>query len=169
MLRSGSWVPLKAPLKEAIEQLASDTRRWPERPMLESDGVGALARANVCVKVSALTPLLRPDAPARGQADAAERLRQLLRHAHSDGAHLHIDMESLDSREAVLELVLGLLDEDEFRDGPSAGLVLKAYLRDSPQQLDQIIAWARATSRTPPLTVRLACPARLSPGVRGLG
>ena len=79
-------------------------------------------RANVCVKISALTPLLRPDAPARGQRDAAARLRPLLRSAHEHGAHLHIDMESLDSREAVLELVLDLLDEDEFREGPSAGL-----------------------------------------------
>ena len=43
-------------------------------------------------------------------------------------------MESLDSREAVLELVLALLAEDEFADGPSAGLVLQAYLRDSPDQ-----------------------------------
>ena len=43
-------------------------------------------------------------------------------------------MESLDSREAVLELVLELLDEEEFRAGPSAGLVLQAYLRDSPDR-----------------------------------
>jgi RHH-type proline utilization regulon transcriptional repressor/proline dehydrogenase/delta 1-pyrroline-5-carboxylate dehydrogenase len=64
-------------------------------------------------------------------------------------------MESLDSREAVLELVLDLLDEDEFRTGPSAGLVLQAYLRDSPAQLDQVVAWARRSPRTPPLTVRL--------------
>jgi RHH-type proline utilization regulon transcriptional repressor/proline dehydrogenase/delta 1-pyrroline-5-carboxylate dehydrogenase len=64
-------------------------------------------------------------------------------------------MESLDSRDSVLELVLELLDEDEFRDGPSAGIVLQAYLRDSPDQLVQIVDWARATRRTPPLTVRL--------------
>ena len=37
-------------------------------------------------------------------------------------------MESLDSREAVLDLVLELLDEDEFREGPSAGLVLQVVL-----------------------------------------
>ena len=140
---------------EAIEQLAGATRRWPERAMLEADGAGPLPRANVCVKVSALTPLLRPDAPERGQRDAGRRLRPLLRAAQASGAHLHIDMESLDSREAVLELVLHLLDEDEFRSGPSAGLVLQAYLRDSPDQLKQIIAWARTTPRVPPLTVRL--------------
>ena len=128
---------------EAIEQLSAATRGWPARAMLETDGAGALPRANVCVKVSALTPLLRPDAPERGQRDAARRLRPLLRAADSAGAHLHIDMESLDSREAVLDLVLDLLDEDEFRDGPSAGLVLQAYLRDSPDQARRVIAWAR--------------------------
>ena len=40
---------------------------------------GPLPRANLSVKVSALTPLLRPDAPERGQRDAADRLRRLLR------------------------------------------------------------------------------------------
>ncbi|MGH2855981.1 MAG: proline dehydrogenase family protein, partial [Solirubrobacteraceae bacterium] len=131
------------------------TRTWDPRPLLESDGSGQLPRANVCVKVSALTPLLRPDAPERGRLDAARRLRPLLRAAQAAGAHLHIDMESLDSREAVLELVLSLLDEDELRAGPSAGLVLQAYLRDSPAQLQRILVWARATARTPALTVRL--------------
>ncbi len=140
---------------DAIEQLARATGEWPERAVLEADAVGQLPRANVCVKVSALTPLLRPDAPQRGERDAARRLVPLLRSARAADAHLHIDMESLDSREAVLELVLGLLDEEEFRDGPSAGLVLQAYLRDSPDQLDQILSWAQATRRSPPLTVRL--------------
>jgi RHH-type proline utilization regulon transcriptional repressor/proline dehydrogenase/delta 1-pyrroline-5-carboxylate dehydrogenase len=140
---------------DAIEQLSVATRTWPRREILEYDAGGPLPRANVCVKVSALTPMLRPDAPERGQRDAARRLRPLLRAAREAGAHLHIDMESLDSREAVLELVLDLLDEDEFREGPSAGLVLQAYLRDSPDQLAQIVSWAQGTSRTPPLTVRL--------------
>jgi RHH-type proline utilization regulon transcriptional repressor/proline dehydrogenase/delta 1-pyrroline-5-carboxylate dehydrogenase len=140
---------------DAIERLAPATRSWPPRDVLEADGIGPLPRANVCVKVSALTPLLRPDAPALGQRDAAGRLRPLLRHAQKAGAHLHIDMESLDSREAVLALVLALLDEQEFADGPSAGLVLQAYLRDSPEQAARVIDWARRTRRTPPLTVRL--------------
>jgi RHH-type proline utilization regulon transcriptional repressor/proline dehydrogenase/delta 1-pyrroline-5-carboxylate dehydrogenase len=140
---------------EAIEVLAPACERWPAREALETDAAGALPRANVCVKISALTPLLRPDAPARGQRDAAARLRPLLRSAKQHGAHLHIDMESLDSREAVLELVLQLLDEEEFRDGPSAGIVLQAYLRDSPDMMNQVIAWSRATLRRPPLTIRL--------------
>jgi proline dehydrogenase len=107
------------------------------------------------VKVSALTPLLRPEAPERGQRDAAPRLRALLRRAKDLDAHLHIDMESLDSREAVLELVLDLLAEPEFAEGPSAGVVLQAYLRDSPQTLDTILDWAARAPCAYPLVVRL--------------
>jgi RHH-type proline utilization regulon transcriptional repressor/proline dehydrogenase/delta 1-pyrroline-5-carboxylate dehydrogenase len=64
-------------------------------------------------------------------------------------------MESFDSREAVTELVLELLSEPEFESGPSAGIVLQAYLRDSPELCDRIITWAHATPRAYPLLVRL--------------
>jgi proline dehydrogenase len=140
---------------ETLERLVREARRWPQRPVLERDSSGPIPRANVSVKVSALTPLLRPDAPELGERDAAGRLRPLLRKARERGAHVHVDMESLDSREAVLELVLELLGEEEFRDGPAAGVVLQAYLRDSPQQLERLLRWARSSRRRPPLTVRL--------------
>jgi proline dehydrogenase len=142
---------------EALETVVRESAKWPERPKLERDSAGPLPRTNLSVKVSALTPLLRPEAPERGKRDAAERLRGLLRQAKELGAHLHIDTESLDSRDAVLELVLELLAEEEFREGPSAGMVLQAYLRDSPQTLDAIEAWltGAGAQRATPLTVRL--------------
>jgi RHH-type proline utilization regulon transcriptional repressor/proline dehydrogenase/delta 1-pyrroline-5-carboxylate dehydrogenase len=140
---------------EALDGLHEVYRRLPARPRLEADSFGTIPRENLSVKVSALTPLLRPDAPERGKRDAAPRLRDLLRHAREVGAHLHIDMESFDSREAVTELVLELLSEDEFRDGPSAGLVLQAYLRDSPDLCERIVEWATPAGRAHPLVVRL--------------
>ena len=139
----------------ALRELASAVRRWPERPLLERDELGPIPRANLSVKVSALTPLLRPDAPELGQRDAARRLLPLLRSARELGVHIHIDMESLDSREAVLALVLDLLSDAELAEGLSAGVVLQAYLRDSPSQLDQILDWTRSRPRNPPLQVRL--------------
>jgi proline dehydrogenase len=142
---------------DALDTVARSAEGWPSRPQLERDSAGPLPRANLSVKVSALTPLLRPDAPERGKRDAADRLRPLLRRAAERGAHLHIDMESMDSRDAILELVLDLLAEDEFRAGPSAGLVLQGYLRDSPQTLDTILEWLNgpAGGRAHPLTIRL--------------
>src|SRR5207244_11860272 len=98
---------------------------------------------------------LRPEAPELGKRDAASRLRVLLATARSLGAHLHIDMESYDSREAITDLVLETLADPEFRDGPSAGVVLQAYLRDSPALCERFIGFAESTDRRHPLVVRL--------------
>ena len=140
---------------EGLEALTDRSRCWPAHPALEADVLGPVPRANLSVKITALTPQIRPEAPRRGIDAAVARLRPLLRRARDLGAHLHIDMESLDSRETVLGLALELLAEPEFRDGPSAGVVLQAYLRDSPQELEQILGWAAASARSVPLTVRL--------------
>ena len=140
---------------DALGELAESHRGWPPRPILERDSIGPIPRANLSVKVSALTPLLRPEAPEPGQRDAAGRLRGLLRAARELDAHLHVDMESLDTRDAVLELMFELLDEEEFARGPSTGVVLQAYLRDSAVQLERLLAWARGSPGTPPVVVRL--------------
>ena len=140
---------------DALQTLSTAAQRWPTRELLERDASGPIPRANLSVKVSALTPLLKPDAPERGQRDATPRLQALLRQAKALGAHLHIDMESFDSREAVTDLVLDVLGADEFRDGPSAGVVVQAYLRDSPELVDRILDWSARTPREQPLVVRL--------------
>jgi proline dehydrogenase len=140
---------------EALETLAEAAPRWPARPVLEVDSLGPLPRVNLSVKVSALSPLLRPEAPDVGREDAERRMRPLLARANELGAHLHIDMESVDTLEATMELVFELLDEPAFEDGPSAGIVLQAYLRESPEQLERVIEWASRTQRRPPLVVRL--------------
>jgi proline dehydrogenase len=141
--------------RDALEVLASAASGWPERPVLESDSRGPIPRANVSVKVTALTPLIRPEAPELGRDDAARRMRPLMRTARDRDAHLHVDMESVDTLETTAELFFELLDEQEFREGPSVGLVLQAYLRDSPAQLERLLEWAAASDRSPPLVVRL--------------
>jgi proline dehydrogenase len=140
---------------DALETLAAAAPSWPERPLLGRDSLGPVPRVNVSVKVSALSPLLRPEAPEIGRDDAARRMRPLLLRAKELGAHLHIDMESVDTLEATMQLVFDLLSEPELRDGPSTGVVLQAYLRESPYQLEQVLAWARSVERTPPMVVRL--------------
>jgi proline dehydrogenase len=140
---------------EALERLASDYAAYPERSLLDRDRAGTVPRANLSVKVTALTPLIRPDAPRRGVEDAARRLRPLLAAARAHDAHLHIDMESLDSRETTLELLFELLQEPALREGPSVGVVVQAYLRDSREELEGILSWAESATRGEPLTVRL--------------
>jgi RHH-type proline utilization regulon transcriptional repressor/proline dehydrogenase/delta 1-pyrroline-5-carboxylate dehydrogenase len=139
----------------ALRDLAAAAARWPAAPLLEADAAGPLPRANLSVKVSALTPLLRPAAPWRGADGARDRLRALLRTARDVGAHLHVDLESFDTREAVVGLVCELLAEPEFAAGPSAGIVLQAYLAEAPEHLEELLAWTAAHPRAHPLTVRL--------------
>lgn len=129
---------------DALDVLGGELPKWRGSP-----------QANLSVKVSALTPLLRPDAPDIGREDAAGRLRPLLRRARDLDAHLHVDTESLDSLEATRAVVFGLLSEEEFASGPSTGIVLQAYLRESPEELDEILEWATAHPDRPPLVVRL--------------
>jgi proline dehydrogenase len=141
--------------ERTLEALTTAAQKWPRRPLLEADAAGPLPRVNLSVKVTALTPLVRAQAPERGRLDAAEHMRRLLRSARDLGAHLHVDMESMDAQELVLELVLELLSEREFRQGPSAGIVLQAYLRDAERTLERVLDWAASTGRAVPLTVRL--------------
>ncbi|HET6510129.1 MAG TPA: proline dehydrogenase family protein [Baekduia sp.] len=141
--------------EETLLTLHEASRAWPSRERLERDALGPLPRVNLSVKVSALTPLLRPAAPERGIAGARARLRRLLAVARDTGAHLHVDMESFDTREAIAELTLALLSEPEFADRPSAGIVLQAYLTESPRHLDRLLAWTREHPRAQPLTIRL--------------
>lgn len=141
--------------EQTLHVLHAASQRWPTRLLLEEDGTGPVPRVNLSVKVSALTPLLRANAPERGIAGAEDRLRRLLRAARDTGAHLHVDMESFDTREAITELTLKLLSEPEFADGPSAGIVLQAYLTESPDHLDRLLEWAAAHPRAHPFTIRL--------------
>jgi RHH-type proline utilization regulon transcriptional repressor/proline dehydrogenase/delta 1-pyrroline-5-carboxylate dehydrogenase len=136
----------------ALGTLATAARRWPRRERLERDAHGPIPRVNLSVKVTALTARVRAEAPELGIEDAAHRLRMLLRTAKRVGAHLHVDMESMDSRDLITELVLRLLAEPEFEDGPSAGTVLQAYLRDADEQLDRLLD---GYERELPLTIRL--------------
>ena len=64
-------------------------------------------------------------------------------------------MESLDSREAVLDLVLELLSEAEFPTARRPGSCSRPTCATRPTQLEQILDWAALRGRTPPLTVRL--------------
>jgi proline dehydrogenase len=141
--------------EEALSTLSEAASAWPERPLLEQDAAGRIPRTNLSVKVTALTPLIRPESPERGRADLAARLRQVLRHARDVDAHVHVDMESVDALELTVQVVLDLLSEAEFADGPSAGVVVQAYLRDADDLLERILRRAADMRRSTPLTIRL--------------
>jgi proline dehydrogenase len=140
---------------ETLRHLAEVTAGWPERSLLDADPHGRLPRANLSIKLTALTPLLRPLAPERGAADAARRLRPLLRLARDLGAHVHLDMEDYDSRETLLLAFEEVLADRQFTDGPSVGVVVQAYLRDADATLDRVLESPTLGGRAVPPTIRL--------------
>jgi RHH-type transcriptional regulator, proline utilization regulon repressor / proline dehydrogenase / delta 1-pyrroline-5-carboxylate dehydrogenase len=87
------------------------------------------------------------------QTKVSERVRILLRKAQEVGAAVHFDMEQYRYKNATLGVLKALLMEDEFCDRTDIGITLQAYLRDSYQDLKDLIIWAK--QRGKPITVRL--------------
>ncbi|MBV8385619.1 MAG: proline dehydrogenase family protein [Acidimicrobiia bacterium] len=137
---------------ELLAELIRATRSWPPDDHLERDDVGPLPRVNVSIKPTALTSFHDPLSRADALADAKARLRPILLRALDAGAHVHFDMEHYDAKDVTLQLFRDLLGEDEFAD-LEAGAVIQAYLKDSHDDLADLIAFS--SQRRKPITVRL--------------
>jgi proline dehydrogenase len=64
-------------------------------------------------------------------------------------------MEDFDSRETLLLAFEDVLASEEFRDAPSVGVVVQAYLREADATLERILASPSLTGRAIPPTIRL--------------
>jgi len=114
---------------------------------------GPLPRLNLSVKISALAPAVHPADPENALDALRQRLRPILRRAAEVGAFVNFDMESHQLKELTLELFRSIGEEAEFRERPSVGIALQAYLRDTEADLRELIGWARSRGR--PIGVRL--------------
>lgn len=139
---------------DVLDALAANLARLgpPCAGDLAPDG-RALPRINLSLKISAFDAGINPTAPDEAVARLSERLRPVLRRAAQHGALVNFDMESHALKSLTLRLFTSLLEEPEFRAEPAIGIALQAYLRETPADLDALIAWARRRGR--PLTVRL--------------
>lgn len=125
----------------------------PENKLLDFDGSSRLPRANVSVKVSALTAVFDPADPEGTARQVLPRLREILRRARDLGVFVHFDMEQHESKDLILGLFKQLATEEEFRSGPEMGIAIQVYLRETQADLMQLRDWARNNRR--PVTVRL--------------
>jgi len=141
-----------ARVDELLGALIEATSTWPPDDHLERDDIGPLPRVNVSIKPTALTSFHDPLSRGDALMQAKTRLRPILRRARDGGAHVHFDMEHYDAKDVTLQLFRDLLGEDEFTD-LEAGAVIQAYLKDSRDDLADLIAFS--SSRQRPITVRL--------------
>ena len=138
---------------ELIESLAREAATWPPVGQIDRDDRGEIPRVNVSVKISALYSHIHPADPETAIERISARLRPLLLAAKQRGVFINLDMESTALKEVTFELFERLLDEPELRDYGHAGIALQSYLRASVEDLERLMAWARARRRR--VTVRL--------------
>ncbi|MEA2827708.1 MAG: RHH-type transcriptional regulator, proline utilization regulon repressor / proline dehydrogenase [Actinomycetota bacterium] len=141
-----------ARVSQLLGALVAETPRWAPDDHLEFDDLGPLPRVNVSVKPTALSARYSPLTRAEGLDQAKSRLRPILRQAIAGGAFVHFDAEHYDVKDLTLQLFRELLDEPEFAE-LDAGVVIQAYLKDSRDDLADLIAFSSARPR--PITVRL--------------
>ncbi len=135
---------------EVVDALAERTAAWPEDPRIDG---ARFPRVNLSIKPSSLYSLMDA-ADLEGSVEATkDRLRPIFMKAKEHGAFLNIDMESRSHKEITIEAFKGLLEEDELRETPGAGIVLQSYLVDAEKDLDDLLDWAKRRER--PIAVRL--------------
>ncbi|MGH9303085.1 MAG: proline dehydrogenase family protein [Acidimicrobiales bacterium] len=141
-----------ARLAGLVDAVNTASIAWPENERLERDQFGDLGRVAVSIKPSALAPDFAPLTAQAGIEGAKARLRPILKAAASSGAQVYFDMERYEAKDLTYRLFKELLEEPAL-DSLRAGIVVQAYLRDSFEDLSQLISWAGG--RPTPIAVRL--------------
>lgn len=114
---------------------------------------GDQPRVNISIKLSSLTSKFEPMDPEGTSESVRERLRPLFRAAKRRGVFLNVDMEKYEYRDLTLQIILDLLDEEEFRGLKHIGTVHQAYLKDADASLRWFLSELR--SRNQQMTIRL--------------
>jgi RHH-type proline utilization regulon transcriptional repressor/proline dehydrogenase/delta 1-pyrroline-5-carboxylate dehydrogenase len=138
---------------ELIEQLTEEAKKWSTVEAIDIADGETLPRVQVSVKLTAFYSQFDPLDAVGSQERVSDRIRTLLRRAKELGAAVHFDMEQYSYKDLTLSILKQLLMEDEFRSRTDIGVTLQAYLRDSEQDLRELLDWAK--KRGYPLTVRL--------------
>ena len=101
-------------------------------------------RANVSVKLSALTPEFKPHAPEHTYAQVAPRLKKILLEAQKHQVFINVDAEHYHYRDLSFHIVRTLFSETpELKQFPALGLVLQTYLRDAYPHFLEILEFAK--------------------------
>lgn len=136
-----------------LHSLSEASRQWEPIPLIDTDNGGPIPRINVSVKLTALYSQFDPIDPQRSSARVKTRLRPILRAAKEVGASVTVDMEQYRYKDLTLQVCKEIFAEEEFRTWPHVGVVLQAYLRETEQDVHDLIAWAK--ERGTPISVRL--------------
>lgn len=138
---------------ELMTELTNAAKNWSPVDAIDKADGETLPRVQVSVKLTAFYSQFDPLDAKGSQERVSDRIRILLRRAKELGAAVHFDMEQYAYKDITLSILKQLLLEEEFRSRTDIGVTMQAYLRDSEDDLNDLISWAKL--RGFPLTVRL--------------
>ncbi|MGK7874081.1 MAG: L-glutamate gamma-semialdehyde dehydrogenase [Xenococcaceae cyanobacterium] len=138
---------------DLMEQLTQQGEKWSRVEEIDAADGEFLPQVQVSVKLTAFYSQFDPIDPEGSKEKVCDRIRILLRRAKELGAAIHFDIEQYVYKDLTLSILKELLMEEEFRSRTDVGMTLQAYLRDSEQDLRDLIDWAK--QRGYPLTLRL--------------
>lgn len=138
---------------ELVNWLCKGADTWPANPLLDQDDMGAIPRVNISVKLTALYSQVCERAWAESVQILKERLRPIFAMAKGRGVFVNVDMEQYKFKDLTLQVFCELLTEPEFKNYPHFGIVIQAYLRDSYQDVQRLIEFAKV--RSTPFSIRL--------------
>ena len=138
---------------DLIEWLAADAKSWDENALLDRDAEGPIPKVNVSVKMTALYSQISDKAWEESKTKIKDRLRPVFKKGMQLGVFINLDMEHYGVKEMTVEVFKELINESEFRGYKFFGCVVQAYLRDSYQDVKDLIEFAK--KRETAFTIRL--------------
>jgi RHH-type proline utilization regulon transcriptional repressor/proline dehydrogenase/delta 1-pyrroline-5-carboxylate dehydrogenase len=138
---------------ELIDWLAKDSHSWESNAQIDQDAQGPIPKVNVSVKLTALYSQIKDRDWENTKTALKERVRPILRSGKDKGVFINLDMEQYSVKHLTLEVFKELLMEGEFRSYPFFGCVIQAYLRDSYEDIQDLVRFAE--QRGTPFSIRL--------------
>ena len=138
---------------ELIDWLAKDASKWEEIPQLDRDADGSIPKINVSVKMTAVYSQINDKAWDQTKTDVKNRLRPILLQGIKQNVFINLDMEHYGVKHLTIEIFKELMMEPELRNYKFFGCVIQAYLRDSYEDIQDLVSFAKL--RGTPFTIRL--------------
>jgi RHH-type proline utilization regulon transcriptional repressor/proline dehydrogenase/delta 1-pyrroline-5-carboxylate dehydrogenase len=138
---------------QLLEDLAKASDAWPTISVIDKDHLGDIPKVNVSVKLSSLYSKVKAEAWDESKKMLKDRVRPILESAVKKNIFINVDMESFDLKDLTIETFTDLLLEPQFKNYPHLGIVIQAYLRESFNDVQKLIQFAK--SRQTPFSIRL--------------
>ncbi|MBP5975802.1 L-glutamate gamma-semialdehyde dehydrogenase [Brasilonema sp. CT11] len=138
---------------DLMQQLVEASKSWTPVGLIDEADGESLSKVQVSVKLTAFYSQFDPLDAKGSEERVSDRIRTLLRRAKELGASVHFDIEQYAYKDLTFSILKKLLIEEEFRSRTDIGITIQAYLRDSEQDAQNLINWAK--QRGYPLTIRL--------------